>query len=331
MRPTRDRDQVQRSARKRFPRRTAPRRSATRSRLAQRILPKTGSSRRRAHYRRREQRRRDPMQAAQSPWRRAHPALYRRHRNEQRRADPGHTGRSGHRRRSAARVCAATGGAYSRATTRCSCARRSQALGTTHVPDAYATSTSRSPRHSRRGAHGDNVSGRDGRRAISVTDDERVDLRTCAPDYQRAELHEDPMYARSYRAVARLARRTHVRADVPEPNAMCLCNWYRRDSQRARMVLLRGLDARGLMFYTSYFSRKGREIAAKCRMPPRCFTGRSSNVKSRIEGRVERIAGGRIRRVFCKPSARTSTRRVGFGAERTGRKPRVARPAHARL
>lgn len=45
-----------------------------------------------------------------------------------------------------------------------------------------------------------------------------------------------------------------------EPNAMCLATADQRGVPSARMVLLRGLDERGLVFYTSYFSRKGREI-----------------------------------------------------------------------
>lgn len=49
-------------------------------------------------------------------------------------------------------------------------------------------------------------------------------------------------------------------AGISEPSAMCLAT---ADGGRpsARIVLLRGLDERGLRFYTSYFSRKGRELS----------------------------------------------------------------------
>ncbi|HTX59001.1 MAG TPA: pyridoxamine 5'-phosphate oxidase [Verrucomicrobiae bacterium] len=50
------------------------------------------------------------------------------------------------------------------------------------------------------------------------------------------------------------------RAGVREANAMCVAT-AAGAAPSARMVLLRGLDARGLRFYTSYFSRKGRELA----------------------------------------------------------------------
>lgn len=48
----------------------------------------------------------------------------------------------------------------------------------------------------------------------------------------------------------------------PEPNAMCLATADENGAPSARIVLLRGLDERGLSFYTSYFSRKGEELAS---------------------------------------------------------------------
>lgn len=45
-----------------------------------------------------------------------------------------------------------------------------------------------------------------------------------------------------------------------EANAMCLST-AAESRPSSRMVLLRGLDERGLIFFTSYFSRKGRELA----------------------------------------------------------------------
>ncbi|MEO6834433.1 MAG: pyridoxamine 5'-phosphate oxidase [Candidatus Tumulicola sp.] len=49
-------------------------------------------------------------------------------------------------------------------------------------------------------------------------------------------------------------------AGIPEPGSMCLATTDVAAHPSARMVLLRGLDQRGLRFYTSYFSRKGREL-----------------------------------------------------------------------
>ncbi len=49
-------------------------------------------------------------------------------------------------------------------------------------------------------------------------------------------------------------------AGAREANAMCLCSVGNDGRPSARMVLMRGLDDRGLIFFTSYFSRKGREL-----------------------------------------------------------------------
>jgi pyridoxamine 5'-phosphate oxidase len=49
-------------------------------------------------------------------------------------------------------------------------------------------------------------------------------------------------------------------AGAGEPNAMALATAGSDGQPSVRMVLLRGLDDRGLRFYTSYFSRKGRHL-----------------------------------------------------------------------
>jgi pyridoxamine 5'-phosphate oxidase len=52
------------------------------------------------------------------------------------------------------------------------------------------------------------------------------------------------------------------RAGNPEPEAMCVASAAPDGKPSARMVLLRGLDERGFVFYTNYTSRKGRELDA---------------------------------------------------------------------
>jgi pyridoxamine 5'-phosphate oxidase len=50
-------------------------------------------------------------------------------------------------------------------------------------------------------------------------------------------------------------------AETIEAIAMCVATVDAASRPSARIVLLRGLDERGLQFYTSYESRKGRELA----------------------------------------------------------------------
>jgi pyridoxamine 5'-phosphate oxidase len=54
------------------------------------------------------------------------------------------------------------------------------------------------------------------------------------------------------------------RAGVPEPEAMCLAT-AAADGPSARMVLLKGVDDRGFVFYTNYGSQKGQELAGNPR------------------------------------------------------------------
>lgn len=50
-------------------------------------------------------------------------------------------------------------------------------------------------------------------------------------------------------------------AGMREPTAMTIATADAAGQPSARIVLLRGLDQRGLVFYTSYESQKGRELA----------------------------------------------------------------------
>jgi pyridoxamine 5'-phosphate oxidase len=52
---------------------------------------------------------------------------------------------------------------------------------------------------------------------------------------------------------------------LPEPGAMVLATVGEDGRPSARVVLLRGLDARGLTFFTNRESRKGRDLAAQPR------------------------------------------------------------------
>jgi pyridoxamine 5'-phosphate oxidase len=56
----------------------------------------------------------------------------------------------------------------------------------------------------------------------------------------------------------------------------------------ARLVLLRGVDARGFVFFTNYNSRKGRELSGNPHAAL-CFYWASLDEQIRVEGRVERV------------------------------------------
>jgi len=55
--------------------------------------------------------------------------------------------------------------------------------------------------------------------------------------------------------------RQALEAQLPEPNAMTLATAAGNGMPSARIVLLKGFDEEGFVFYTNYESRKGRELA----------------------------------------------------------------------
>ncbi|HLX26846.1 MAG TPA: pyridoxamine 5'-phosphate oxidase [Candidatus Cybelea sp.] len=76
-----------------------------------------------------------------------------------------------------------------------------------------------------------------------------------------------------------------AKAGVVEPIAMSLATADATGRPSVRVVLMRGLDARGLRFYTSYFSRKGRELEANPRAAA-AFYWPSLERQVRVEGAV---------------------------------------------
>jgi len=53
-----------------------------------------------------------------------------------------------------------------------------------------------------------------------------------------------------------------LRTELPMPNAMTLATASTDGTPSARIVLLKGIDHDGFVFYTNYHSRKGRELTA---------------------------------------------------------------------
>ena len=71
-----------------------------------------------------------------------------------------------------------------------------------------------------------------------------------------------------------------------------------RERGAPRAVLLKGVDARGFVFFTNYASRKGRELEQN---PRACllFCWEELERQIRIEGRVERISAAESDEYFA--------------------------------
>lgn len=78
-------------------------------------------------------------------------------------------------------------------------------------------------------------------------------------------------------------------AGAREANAMSLASVGENSRPTLRMVLLRELDERGLIFFTSYFSRKGKEFADNPAAAALFFWPETHRQVS-IEGAVEQLS-----------------------------------------
>src|ERR1700694_3387195 len=72
---------------------------------------------------------------------------------------------------------------------------------------------------------------------------------------------------------------------ILEPTAMTLATVAADGRPSSRIVLLKGVDERGLVFYTNYRSRKGREILARPDVAL-AFHWQPLEVQVRFEGRA---------------------------------------------
>ena len=91
-----------------------------------------------------------------------------------------------------------------------------------------------------------------------------------------------------------------------------------------RMVLLKGADEQGLLFFTSYESRKGRELAEN---PRAAILIHMPGRQIRVEGPVERVPTRRVGRVLGDEAAGQPDRGDGLEPERADRVARGARGA----
>jgi pyridoxamine 5'-phosphate oxidase len=103
-----------------------------------------------------------------------------------------------------------------------------------------------------------------------------------------------------------------VATGLPEPEAMALATATPDGAPSVRFVLLKGIDDRGVEFYTNYESRKGRELAANPRAAL-AILWRPLQRQVRVEGAVERLSAEESDAYF---SSRARLSRIGAWASR---------------
>jgi len=108
-------------------------------------------------------------------------------------------------------------------------------------------------------------------------------------EYMRAGLSEADAHDDPFRQFE-LWFNEAVAAALPLANAMTLATVRRDGRPNARVVLLKGVEQGGFVFYTNYESVKGRELAER---PDAClvFLWTELERQVRVDGRVDTVSG----------------------------------------
>jgi pyridoxamine 5'-phosphate oxidase len=107
--------------------------------------------------------------------------------------------------------------------------------------------------------------------------------------YERAELNEETSHANPLQQFEQWLGEA-ISAEVPEPNAMTLATVASDLRPSTRVVLIKGVDARGITWFTNYDSRKGQELAGNPHAALQFHWVELERVV-RIEGLVEKVSG----------------------------------------
>lgn len=106
-----------------------------------------------------------------------------------------------------------------------------------------------------------------------------------------------------------------ARTEPNDANAVCLATATPDGRPSARMVLLKGVDDRGFVFYTNLESRKGQELRANPHAAL-CFHWKSQTRSVRVEGPVEQVAEDEADAYYA---SRSRGSRIGAWASKQSR------------
>ena len=105
------------------------------------------------------------------------------------------------------------------------------------------------------------------------------------------------------------------RSEPNDPNAMALATVDETGLPNVRMVLLKGYDESGFVFYTNFESQKGREILSSGKVAL-CFHWKSLRRQIRIRGEVQQVPDEEADRYF---KSRPKDSQIGAWASQQSR------------
>jgi pyridoxamine 5'-phosphate oxidase len=114
------------------------------------------------------------------------------------------------------------------------------------------------------------------------------DIQNIRSEYLAASLTETDALADPIKQFDKWFKEA-LKAELQEPTAMTLATATHDGRPSARIVLMKGFDSNGFVFYTNYLSRKGKEIA-KNPLGALLFFWDTLERQVRIEGTIEKIS-----------------------------------------
>ena len=115
-----------------------------------------------------------------------------------------------------------------------------------------------------------------------------VFLESLRSNYALSGLNETDLLDTPFQQFQRWLEQA-IAAKLPEPNAMTLATLSTEGKPIARMVLLKGLDEKGFVFYTNYDSAKGKQLT-ETDSAALVFWWAGLERQVRVEGTVEKVS-----------------------------------------
>jgi pyridoxamine 5'-phosphate oxidase len=115
-----------------------------------------------------------------------------------------------------------------------------------------------------------------------------VFLESLRSNYALSGLNETDLLDTPFQQFQRWLEQA-IAAKLPEPNAMTLATLSTEGKPIARMVLLKGLDEKGFVFYTNYDSAKGKQLT-ETDSAALVFWWAGLERQVRVEGMVEKVS-----------------------------------------
>jgi len=113
-------------------------------------------------------------------------------------------------------------------------------------------------------------------------------LRDLRTNYQKSELTEDSINSDPFRQLEEWLK-SAIEEENPEPTAMALSTIDAKGFPDSRVVLLKEVNSEGLIFFTNYNSKKGRQLKANPNVAVNFFWSKTER-QVRIKGVAERIS-----------------------------------------